>query len=100
MNEYDIIIRIHKFVLLVYRCACSLCRTEILADAIEYRCCREVGPTLHKLVFDGSIENISCNTPHEEYTVMTHPTVLKNVAPLLRDKDGRSYKRREVHENE
>ena len=97
MNDYDIIIRIHEFLLLVYRCVCCLCRTEMLTDAIEYK---EVGPTLHKLVFDGSIENISCVTLHEKYTVMTHPTDLKNVGPLLRDKDGRSYKRRGVHENE
>jgi hypothetical protein len=30
-----------------YRCTCSLCQKELLADALEYRCCREVGPTLH-----------------------------------------------------
>ncbi|XP_046846775.1 uncharacterized protein LOC124440421 [Xenia sp. Carnegie-2017] len=81
-------------------CACSLCRTQLLTDAIEYRCCQEVGPTLHKLVFDGSIEKISCVTLHEEYTIMTHATVLKNVGSLLRDQDGRSYKRRRIHENE
>lgn len=85
---------------LFYRCACSLCRTQLLTDAIEYRCCQEVGPTLHKLVFDGSIEKISCVTLHEEYTIMTHATVLKNVGSLLRDQDGRSYKRRRIHENE
>lgn len=72
----------------------------MLTDAIEYRCCREVGPALHQLVFDGSIEKISCVTLREEYIVMTHPTVLKNVGPLLRDKDGRSYERRGIHENE
>ncbi|XP_046848109.1 uncharacterized protein LOC124441677 isoform X2 [Xenia sp. Carnegie-2017] len=81
-------------------CACSLCRTQLLTDAIEYRCCLEVGPTLHKLVFDGSIEKISCVTLHEEYTIMTHATVLKNVGSLLRDQDGRSYKCRRIHENE
>ena len=84
-----------------YRCTCSLCQKELLADAIEYRCCREVGPTLHQLVFDASIERISCVTLHEDYIAMTHPTVLKNVGPLLKDKDGRSYKRRTgQHENE
>ena len=72
----------------------------MLTDAIGYRCCREVGPTLHQLVFDGSIEKISCVTLQKEYIAMTHPTVLKNVGPLLKDKDGRSYKRRGVHENE
>ena len=81
-------------------CACSLCRTETLSDAIKYRCCREVEPALHQLTFDGSIEKITCISLHEEYKAMTHPTVLKNVGPLLKGKDGRSYKRRRVHENE
>ena len=71
-------------VLLAYRCACSLCRTETLSHAIEYRCCREVGPTLHQLTFDGSIEKITCITLHEEYEAMIHPTVLKNVGPLFK----------------
>ena len=55
----------------LYRCACSLCPTETLADAIEYRCCREVGPTLHQLTFDGSIEKITCVTLHEEYKAVS-----------------------------
>ena len=68
---------------------------------MEYRCCREVGPALHKLVFDGSIEKISCVTLHEEYIAMTHPAVLENVGPLLKDKEGRSYRRRTgQHQNE
>ena len=77
-----------------------MCRTELLSDATEYRCCREVGPTLHQLIFDASIERIPCIVRHGEYIAMTQPTVFRNVGPLLKDQDGRSYKRRGLHENE
>ena len=70
----------------------------MLTGAIEYRRCKEVGPALHQLVFDGSVEKISCVSLHEEYTVITHPTVLKNVGPLLRDEGIRGI--RGIHENE
>ena len=54
-----------------------------------------------KLTFDGSIERLSCVTQHEDYEALTNRTVLLQVAPLLRDKNGRSYRRRTgVTENE
>ena len=46
------------------------------------------------LMFDGSIERISCLTEHTDYSAMTNREVLKQVAPLLRDKSGRTYHRR------
>ena len=50
---------------------CERGSTKTLSDAIEYRCCREVGPTLHHLTFDGSIEKITCITLHEEYKAIS-----------------------------
>lgn len=68
---------------------------------MEFRCCHEVTTAIGKLVFDGSIESISCVTEHEDYAALTNRTVLKQVAPLLRDKNGRTYRRRSgVTENE
>ena len=45
-------------------------------------------------MFDGSIERISCVTKHEDYVALTNRTVLLQVAPLLKDRNGRSYRRR------
>ena len=53
------------------------------------------------MVFDGSIEKISCITQHEDYDAITNRAVLVQAAPLLRTKDGRTYRRRGgVSENE
>ena len=45
-------------------------------------------------MFDGSIERliISCITEHEDYTALTNKTVLSLVGPLLRCRNGRSYR--------
>ena len=45
------------------------------------------------MVFDGSIERIKCITEHEDYTALTNKTVLSLVDPLLRCRNGRSYRR-------
>lgn len=53
------------------------------------------------MVFDGSIEYIKCITEHTDYIALSNKAVLLNVAPLLKNKDGRSYRRRGgVSENE
>ena len=84
-----------------FRCNCKQCSDETLADALEFRCCREVTNAKRQLVFDGSIETISCITQHEDYIALTNRTVLLQVAPLLHDQNGRAYRRRTgVHENE
>ena len=81
------------------RCCCQHCRTELLVGSIEFR--REVTSTSGKMVFDGSIEKISCITQHEDYDAITNRAVLVQVAPLLRTKDGRTYHcRGGVSENE
>ena len=65
------------------KCTCRMHSTQFLADALEFRCCREVGPTLYQLTFDGSIEKIPSMTKHKDYIAITHPTVTKTIAPLL-----------------
>ena len=61
----------------------------------EFRCCREVGCARGKLTFDGSIERISCMTQHKDYLVLTNSAVLKMVAPLLKIRNGRGYRRKD-----
>ena len=82
-----------SFPCLVLRCQCEQCNDMNLVGALEFRCCREVVHSSGKLVFDGSIKRISCITEHEDYAALTNRTVLLQVAPLLRNKDGRSYRR-------
>ena len=60
--------------------------------ANECRCCSEVGPKVGKLGFDA--ETISCITKHGGYKAIMHEEVLKLTGPMLRDKNGRSYKRK------
>ena len=68
--------------------------TKHLANALEFRCCHEVTNSIGKLVFDGSIETIKLYgiTEHEDYAALTNRTVLLQVAPLLSDIQGRSYR--------
>ena len=74
---------------------------ENLVGAWEFPCCREMANASRILTFDGSIECISCVTQHEDFTALTNRTVLLQVAPLLRDKEGRKYRcRAGVSENE
>ena len=77
-----------------YGCQCEHCHTQNLDGATEYPCCREVVDTWGKMAFDGSIENIKCVTEHEDYGAMSNKTVLLQVEPRLRNKDGIKYKRR------
>ena len=44
------------------------------------------------LMFSGSIERISCLTELTDYSAMANRRVLKQVASLLRDKSGRTYR--------
>ena len=91
----------NRWTFITFRCQCEHCGGENLASAREFRCCREVANASRILTFDGSIERMSCVTQHEDYTALTNRTVLLQVAPLLRDKEGRKYRRRsDVPENE
>ncbi|XP_068711266.1 uncharacterized protein [Montipora foliosa] len=83
------------------RCQCQRSNDQNLVRVPEFRCCREVANAAAKLSFDSSIERISCLTQHDDYDALTNRTVLLQVAPLRRDKDGRTYRRRSgVPENE
>ncbi|XP_048585875.1 uncharacterized protein LOC125568239 [Nematostella vectensis] len=82
-------------------CQCQHCAKNELSGALEHRCCREIENVQGKLTFDGSIENLSCITLHEDYRAMTNKAVLQNVAPLLKARTGQAYRRRTgVSENE
>ena len=77
------------------RCSCGgKCKVGNLANAREFRCCREIAQASRILTFDGSVERISCITEHTDYAALTNREVLKLVAPLLRDKDGKTFRRR------
>ena len=47
-------------------------------------------PAVRILTFDGSIERIKCIMQHVDFIAMTNPTVLEQVGPLLKDRNGRS----------
>jgi hypothetical protein len=74
------------------RCHCGHCSVELLANAREYRCCKEIGECLGKFTFKG--KDALCITEHWEYLPITHEAVLKNVGPLLVTKSGIRYKQR------
>lgn len=75
------------------RCLCGgKCKVGNLANAREFRCCREIAQASRILTFDGSVERISCMSEHTDYAAMTNREVSKLVAPLLRDKDGNTYR--------
>lgn len=76
------------------RCSCQMCSHETLISAREFRCCKEVAFAHGKLIFDGSIEQFSCITQHLDYLALTNQAVLTQVAPLLKDKGGKSYRRK------
>lgn len=49
---------------------------------------------MHKLLFDASIEKFKCVTQHEDFAAMTNRTVLTQVGPMLKDRNGKGYRRR------
>jgi hypothetical protein len=46
------------------------------------------------LIFDGSIEKCKCVTEHEDFAAMTNLTVLNQVGPMLKDRNGKGYRRK------
>ena len=50
--------------------------------------------SLRQLTFEGLQRRTPCVTMHPDYMAMTNQTVLKNVGPLLKDRNGRAYRRR------
>ena len=71
---------------------CGHCDATNLAGALEYCCCREIDSILRKL--DGSQE--LCITQHRDFGSLANHTVLEQVAPLLKDRNGQTYRRKET----
>ncbi|XP_068713257.1 uncharacterized protein [Montipora foliosa] len=76
-------------------CMCGECAKKNLMSALEYRCCMEIAQVRQKLTLDGSIEHFKCITKHGDFSAITNKTVLLQVGPLLRDKNGKGYRRRD-----
>ncbi|CAB3999732.1 Hypothetical predicted protein [Paramuricea clavata] len=72
-------------------CTCGKCNHLHLVGAREYRCCREVIECVGKYTYIG--QNVGCITDHEDFSSLTNRTVLLEVATLLRNKDGKRYRR-------
>ena len=75
------------------RCTCGEWSKEYLVGALEHRCCLEVDQVWQELSFDGSFECLKCITKHNDFSPMINRMVLLQVGPLLRDKNGRGYRR-------
>jgi len=54
----------------------------------------EVDCARGELTLDGGIERISSAKEHPDYLILTKNKVLRQMAPLIRDKNGRTYRRR------
>ncbi|XP_065054688.1 uncharacterized protein LOC135683380 [Rhopilema esculentum] len=76
------------------RCSCNECKVDLLIGAREFRCCWDIAEAVGKLTSDGTINEIKCVTNHPAYSAITNQTNLKMVAPLLKDRIGRPYRRR------
>ena len=55
----------------------------------------EIAQVCQKLTFDGSMEHLKCVTKQGDFSAMTNKTVLPQVGPLLRDKNGKGYRCRD-----
>eukprot|EP00112_Aurelia_sp_Birch-Aquarium-sp1_P007097 Seg1775.3 transcript_id=Seg1775.3/GoldUCD/mRNA.D3Y31 product="hypothetical protein" protein_id=Seg1775.3/GoldUCD/D3Y31 len=74
-------------------CKCRLCNDSKLFGAREYRRCKEVAEAYGKVVFEGL--NFNCVVQHEDFKALTNKTVLLQVGPLLKDNEGRTYRRKQ-----
>ena len=75
-------------------CLCSNCNVEYLIGSREFRCCHEVAEAYGKVVFDGMTERYTCITQHEDFVALVNKTNLKMVAQLLKDRQGKNYKKK------
>ena len=72
------------------RCSCGNCADEELLSVREYRCCKEILEASGKFTWIG--ENAQCILKHPDFKAMTNETVLREVGPLLRNKNGSCYR--------
>ena len=71
--------------------ACGHCSDELLQDAREYRCCKEILECTGKFTFEG--KDAKCTRQHWDYAVVTHPTVLETAGAFFSDKSGKKYQK-------
>ena len=64
------------------RCECGNCSTELLSNALEFRCCKEVAAAMAKLTFEG-LEG-SCVLDHTDFDALTNATLLSKFALFWR----------------
>ena len=91
-NSKIIVQMIAEYTVCIFRCNCGHCGVDLLVNAREYRCCKEIGECVGKFTFEG--KDALCITQHWEYSPITHEAVLKNVGPMLVMKCGTRYKQR------
>ena len=72
------------------RCSCGNCADEELVSVREYRCCKEILEASGKFTWIG--ENAQCILKHPDFKAMTNETVLREVGPFLRNKNGSCYR--------
>ena len=58
----------------------------------EFRCCYEILRTRGKFTLIGL--DAECILNHRDFSPLINHTVLEKVGPLLHEKDGRHYRRR------
>ncbi|XP_068730717.1 uncharacterized protein [Montipora capricornis] len=73
-------------------CTCGNSNATHLVGAREYRCCLEISEARRQFTFIGL--DAQCIVSHSDFSAMTNSTVLEQVGPFLRNKDGRYYRKR------
>ena len=68
-----------------------MCNTIALNGPREHRCCTEIDKAVEKF---GHLDKVTCITQLEDYQDLTKTVVLEHIAPLLKDRQGRSYRQR------
>jgi len=81
-------------------CVCSHCRPELLVGYREFRCCHEIAEANGKVVFDGLTDTHACITQHEDHVALVNMPIFEMVVTLLKDKQGKNYKKHGQSENE
>ena len=57
---------------------------------MEFRCCNEVKAAIAKLTLEGIEGN--CMLEYTDFVALTNASVLEQVCPLIKDREGGSYK--------
>ena len=81
------------------RCKCGKSRTKLLVGSCEHDSCTDVLEAGGKIAFE-SQEDIGCRYQQEDCGAVRNTVVLQMTAPLLKDKDGLSYRQRTCQSQE